>query len=1073
MKRNSCIFRLMAMMLCACMVVSHFGGIATAFAEDSVRSLNGDGVSDPVTLLAGNGSEVKGATLEETIWNYRQTYALGVAADFCVFLKDYFWPTESDAEGRVAVGGNIYTDTPWDFNYTIGAGDYWWHTPLDELLVDANGDANREGAATVILGGYLYGTLNDTYYKYDPEIVGYYSNPKKPDGSNFEKWETNRYGDGNDGTPDTSWRRKFEGMQWGDGRHDNHANVVKDATESTTKILVINKDRSVFDANGEKEKYTNTPYRKGGIEWPNDEGPYWNTPENNTDDQHVDQSVPGSSQGPWQKIDQTQTYAAQVLNFTDSYDHLYRISTELAKADNDFTVTTGVSDHINDGGSERSANENGLTTIVLTYDPTKDSDDANSLTEGVNCVYVNMTAEQWEAFKNATYVEFQNIPNLEDGPRKVVEVKDNENAGEKHDVVYMYDWNYSYIVINVPEVREIHLANLHNGDGQKFTSINGTYISRRSMEDDDHSMNNHPGVTSLLYNFPDATTVVLGNNFQGTIFAPKAHVTDEFTEEDFKDQYTPDSNFGDQQPQFLRGHLSGALIADSFKGATEFGYRPFSGMFSIVAGDLEITKQVNNAIAADAQKEFTFQVTLVNYPINGRYGDMDFTNGVATVKVKNGESKKATGILSGVHFKVEELDGNDYRVQSGIVGSALSDSATVEGDIKIDETSSVQFVNTRKVGNLVVKKSVTGDDVDPAQEFPFTVTLSEPLTGPYGEMTFTNGSCSFSLTATGSRTATGLPAGITYTVTEGTVDGYHQQSAQGTQGNITANSTATATFMNAKDKEERTATGSLTVKKTVEGNAADPTKPFSFTIALSDTTINGTYDGVTFTGGKATISLRHGDSRTITGLPVGITYTVTENDSADYVVTHNGNTGTIAEDAEATVAFINTRNETGNGGGGSAEEGTDKANGSLSVAKKVTGNGADTSKAFDFTVMLSDTSISGTYGDMTFSKGVATFKLSHGKSATATGLPAGIKYTVTEASANQDGYTTTATGDRGTIPEGDVATAIFLNAKDASQDAPQTGDNSRLGLWLALMLLAATGMFVSIRAVGRKSNGKR
>ena len=62
--------------------------------------------------------------------------------------------------------------------------------------------------------------------------------------------------------------------------------------------------------------------------------------------------------------------------------------------------------------------------------------------------------------------------------------------------------------------------------------------------------------------------------------------------------------------------------------------------------------------------------------------------------------------------------------------------------------------------------------------------------------------------------------------------------------------------------------------------------------------------------------------------------------------------------------------------------------GNLSVAKTVAGNNGDTSKAFNFTVTLSDTGINGTFGDMTFANGVATFVLKHGESKTAVGLPA-------------------------------------------------------------------------------------
>ena len=45
---------------------------------------------------------------------------------------------------------------------------------------------------------------------------------------------------------------------------------------------------------------------------------------------------------------------------------------------------------------------------------------------------------------------------------------------------------------------------------------------------------------------------------------------------------------------------------------------------------------------------------------------------------------------------------------------------------------------------------------------------------------------------------------------------------------------------------------------------------------------------------------------------------------------------------------------------------------------------------------LGDQGIKGTYGDMTFTNGVATFTLKHKEVKTAKGLPTGITYTVTE-----------------------------------------------------------------------------
>ena len=102
--------------------------------------------------------------------------------------------------------------------------------------------------------------------------------------------------------------------------------------------------------------------------------------------------------------------------------------------------------------------------------------------------------------------------------------------------------------------------------------------------------------------------------------------------------------------------------------------------------------------------------------------------------------------------------------------------------------------------------------------------------------------------------------------------------------------------------------------------------------------------------------------------------------------------------------------------------------GNLSVTKVVTGEDADLTKSFNFTVTLEDASISGTYGGMTFNNGVAQFSLSNGQTMTATGLPADTPYTVTEADYSADFYDTTPSENAsGTIPVAETAAVTFTN----------------------------------------------
>ncbi len=67
---------------------------------------------------------------------------------------------------------------------------------------------------------------------------------------------------------------------------------------------------------------------------------------------------------------------------------------------------------------------------------------------------------------------------------------------------------------------------------------------------------------------------------------------------------------------------------------------------------------------------------------------------------------------------------------------------------------------------------------------------------------------------------------------------------------------------------------------------------------------------------------------------------------------------------------------------------------SLSVEVNING-GNSNDRAFSCRVLLDDTSINGTYGDMFFANGVADISLKAGESVTAEGLPANVGYTVT------------------------------------------------------------------------------
>ena len=113
--------------------------------------------------------------------------------------------------------------------------------------------------------------------------------------------------------------------------------------------------------------------------------------------------------------------------------------------------------------------------------------------------------------------------------------------------------------------------------------------------------------------------------------------------------------------------------------------------------------------------------------------------------------------------------------------------------------------------------------------------------------------------------------------------------------------------------------GSLTVNKTIEGNLADLSKDFTFTITFTapsgttlsngDIGITGVSDGTWSTSGLVyTVKLTNGESITFANLPVGTTYTVTEEaETYTQSSTFSNAEKTITAGTTDTAAFKNTK----------------------------------------------------------------------------------------------------------------------------------------------------------------------
>lgn len=161
--------------------------------------------------------------------------------------------------------------------------------------------------------------------------------------------------------------------------------------------------------------------------------------------------------------------------------------------------------------------------------------------------------------------------------------------------------------------------------------------------------------------------------------------------------------------------------------------------------------------------------------------------------------------------------------------------------------------------------------------------------------------------------------------------------------------------------------GALAISKTIaltegQGTEIDTEKAFEFTVALTDSkdkaltkeyayTINNAdekvSDGKVAHNGK--LSLKHGETATIIGLPAGTKFTVTETAAAGYTPSPEGGAinGSVTAEKKAKADFTNTYSVTGNLTG--AE--------SLKVTKNFTGREGNQwleSDAFTFTLTAAD-----------------------------------------------------------------------------------------------------------------------
>lgn len=492
--------------------------------------------------------------------------------------------------------------------------------------------------------------------------------------------------------------------------------------------------------------------------------------------------------------------------------------------------------------------------------------------------------------------------------------------------------------------------------------------------------------------------------------------------------------------------------------------RGFTVTNTVKTGELDVSKTVvaREGLAVDADKIFKFVVEATDAmgrKVSGTYGDATFEDGEATLKLKDGQTARITGLPAGTAYTVTERAADGYKAAvNGAEGSRA------DGSISADQVAAAAFTNTFDPAPATASvpeltKVLAGGRKPGLQEGEFTFVLSltdgagnvlegypiEAKNNKDGKVSF--GELSFTNLGTYHATVTEKANGDVLTEDDAhayTFDITVTQTGAGLKAEI-SNERGKKTFTNTFTPHDNTKT---VTKADASGAKVDV-----------DGKLVGVGDTLTYTIGWANNSVddrgaaRAADVTVTDVLPKGVGYVEGSADGAAYDAATRtltwslgeqaaGATGTLSFDVKvsAEAAVVDDISNTATVKVGENESHTTTTHnkvsceGSLTVKKTVVGG--DSQREFGFTVALTDGDgepVSGTFGKgehaVTFTDGKTTFRLKDGEEKTIAGLPVGARYTVTEDAA--EGYTTAVNGADGSKAEGTVtedgATVAFTN----------------------------------------------
>ena len=250
----------------------------------------------------------------------------------------------------------------------------------------------------------------------------------------------------------------------------------------------------------------------------------------------------------------------------------------------------------------------------------------------------------------------------------------------------------------------------------------------------------------------------------------------------------------------------------------------------VPTGSLSVTKVVDTSYCDAIDETFFVKVTLKDaenktYVLDGAYGDMTFSGGVANLQLKAGDTLTATDLPEGVKYEVKEDESADSYHKFDAEGSS-----NLTGTISSTSASEAVVRNVRKLTDAKLTKTLANaNDGDADLEFTFTITIlnDKSVHGTLGDVTFNNGVATVKIIPSQKDSVSfQIPMGCTYEITETPVDGFEvsSQNASGTAGSKAIN----ASFTN-----KRPEVGAVKATKTVTGDTTDPSYDANETYLVS------------------------------------------------------------------------------------------------------------------------------------------------------------------------------------------------------------------------------------------------